>query len=314
MKTTHISFCLLGILGIGTFAMTPAFVRLAPRRWSAAPEDAARIARSRIAGVAARYSAAEAKDIAASRETIAGIINAARGQVSGKAAAATLPFRGLQNAAGCAAMGAKDKLSGGHELQGHIRRSLEPATGLLKSTRDKVLIEIATSRQNSLARANNYRKETLQFAETAGIDLAALRIKQSGVGEMAKAVDAAIAATISAEIGASLELLFIKPTMNILLRTLGPAIASAAGTLGAAGTACVADGPLPVGDIIGCVIALGGTAWTAHDIWKAVDENNRLPGKIEALLRQQLDALDETSARVLDQLEEGYRPLFALSS
>ena len=35
------------------------------------------------------------------------------------------------------------------------------------------------------------------------------------------------------------------------------------------GTACAAaDGPLPIGDFIGIVMAAGGTVWSAHDLYQ----------------------------------------------
>jgi len=95
------------------------------------------------------------------------------------------------------------------------------------------------------------------------------------------------------------------------VKVLGPPIATAAGTAGAAGTACVADGPLPIGDVIGAAIAFGGAAWTAKEIWQAVDEYNRLPAKIGVMLNAQLSELDTSAASAIDQLEEGYQPLFS---
>ena len=323
MNTTRTSFTLLGILVFGAVATTAAFVRVASFHSKTAAaaassiarsriaEESARLARARITEAAARYADAETAEIAASRNTIAGILADARAEVANKADIATQPFRGFGNATGCAAMGAKDKLCGGQELQDHIRRSLAPATDMLNSTREKILIEIATARLNSIARANNYRKEALQFAHDAGMDPALIDMKLPAIGEMANTLDHAIDKTISAEIGVSLELIFIKPTIEILMKVLEQAIATAAGTAGAAGTACVADGPLPIGDIIGAAIVLGGAVWTAHDVWQAVDENNRLPGKIETMLNAHLSHLDETATRALDQLEEGYQPQFS---
>lgn len=311
MKTNRTSIALLGILVIGAGAIVTTFNGLAPIHPSTDSDAAARIARVRITEAAMRYAGAETEDITATRNAIAGILAEARKEVSSKADVATQPFRGFGNASSCAATGAKDKLCGGQELQNHIRRSLEPATGLLHSTREKILVEIATTRQNSMARANDYRKETLQFARDAGMDPTLIDMKLPAIGEMAKRLDHAIDKTLSAEIGVSLELIFIKPTIKILMKVLGRAIATAAGTASAAGTACIADGPLPIGDIIGGTIVLGGSVWTAHDIWQAVDENNRLPGKIEAMLNAQLSGLDKTSASALDQMEEGYQALFS---
>jgi len=324
MKTTRTSIAIIGCLFIGAVAISIAFKRQTSSHSTtdtsttatsiidtATADTATAVARARIAEASSLYAAAEADDIAATRKTINDILAAARKEVSGKTDAATQPFRGFGNATSCAAMGAKDKLCGGHELQDHIRRSLEPATGLLTSTREKILVQIASARQNSMARVNDYRKETLQFARDAGMSPNELDTGLPAIGEMAKTLDHSVDQTISAGIGVSLEVIFIRSTITILVSVLEPAIATAAGTAGAAGTACVADGPFPIGKIIGATIAVGGTAWTAKEIWQAIDEINRLPGKIEGLLNEQIDSLDKAATGAIDQLEEGYRPLFA---
>ena len=69
--------------------------------------------------------------------------------------------------------------------------------------------------------------------------------------------------------------------------------------------------PSPVGKIIGATIAVGGSAWTAKEIWQAIAEINRLPGKIEGLLNEQLDSQEKAATGALDQIEAGFQPLLA---
>lgn len=308
MKPILISLLLLGVCSL-CFQIPRAHLAALG---SASGEDGAQhIARVRIAEASARYASAQAEEIAATRKTIAGILANARGLSHSKADIATQPFRGFGNATDCALMGAKDKLSGGNDLNDHIRCSMSPVTGLLASTRERILVEIAAARQKSMARVNDYRRETLQLAANAGIPEVERALDLPAVGKMTKTLEDSIDQTIAAELGASLELILIKPTIEILARVLGPAIATAAGTAGAAGTACVVDGPIPIGDIIAGVIALGGSAWAAMDIWRAVDLNNQLPGTVETMLNEQISQLESATTGILDQLDEGCRPLLS---
>ena len=74
---------------------------------------------------------------------------------------------------------------------------------------------------------------------------------------------------IDAGIACVIEAVCIRQTVAAAARVLGNAAARQAGTMVAGGTAAVADGPLPVGDIIGGLAIVGCTAWSAWDIYKA---------------------------------------------
>ena len=85
---------------------------------------------------------------------------------------------------------------------------------------------------------------------------------------------------------------------NVVMRLAGVALSSAvkrAGTsLAAGGTAAVVDGPLPIGDIVGAVLTVGGLSWAAYDIYVATkampDEMN---AKIQEAIMQTRTALEE---------------------
>ena len=105
-----------------------------------------------------------------------------------------------------------------------------------------------------------------------------------------------------ATVGLVLETVMIKTSYaaikNVVVRLAGVALSSAvkrAGTsLAAGGTAAVVDGPLPIGDIIGVVLTVGGLSWTACDIYVATktmpDEMN---AKIREAIMQTRKALEE---------------------
>ena len=85
---------------------------------------------------------------------------------------------------------------------------------------------------------------------------------------------------------------------NVVMRLAGVALASAvkrAGTsLAAGGTAAVVDGPLPIGDIIGAVLTVGGLSWTAYDIYAATKTMpEEMNSKIQEAIMQTRTALEE---------------------
>ncbi len=105
-----------------------------------------------------------------------------------------------------------------------------------------------------------------------------------------------------ATVSIALEAVMIKTSYtaikNVVMRLAGVALSAAvkrAGTsLAAGGTAAVVDGPLPIGDIIGAVLTVGGLSWAAYDIYVATktmpDEMN---AKIREAIMQTRTALEE---------------------
>ena len=94
----------------------------------------------------------------------------------------------------------------------------------------------------------------------------------------------AYALTKAYAIGAlSIEALFLHKTLASLYTILGSIVGRLAVSAGSGTTLAAADGPLPFGDILGVVLAAGGTAWSVYDINKA---SKQLPSELEALLRQ----------------------------
>ncbi|MBO7330138.1 MAG: hypothetical protein J6W00_15360 [Lentisphaeria bacterium] len=69
-------------------------------------------------------------------------------------------------------------------------------------------------------------------------------------------------------IGITLEIILIKETMRIIVKVGGHIAAKLISTTSAAAISATADGPLPVGDIIGAVLAIGGISWAAYDLYQ----------------------------------------------
>ena len=93
----------------------------------------------------------------------------------------------------------------------------------------------------------------------------------------------AVTSALYAAGGLALEAVFLKPTMDALQRVIGPLIGKIAAKLGVGATCAAADGPLPIGDTIGVILAVGGTAWSVHDL---LDLRRDLPDAIASALHQ----------------------------
>ncbi len=93
---------------------------------------------------------------------------------------------------------------------------------------------------------------------------------------------------------------------NVVMRLVGVALSSAVkragSSLATGGAAAVVDGPLPIGDIIGAVLTVGGLSWAAYDIYVATKKMpNEMNAKIQEAIKQTRTALEE---KVLENLQK----------
>ena len=91
----------------------------------------------------------------------------------------------------------------------------------------------------------------------------------------------ALSSQLYATAGLAIEGFFIRATLESCLAVAGRCAPQLTATLGASATCAAADGPLPIGDIIGAALAVGGTVWCCHDIYKA---HKALPANMTAAL------------------------------
>ena len=68
--------------------------------------------------------------------------------------------------------------------------------------------------------------------------------------------------------GLGMEAVFAKTLLRSISRVLGVIAARLAASWGGAAGLAAADGPLPIGDIVGVVMGVGGTVWSAYDLWQ----------------------------------------------
>ena len=109
--------------------------------------------------------------------------------------------------------------------------------------------------------------------------------------------------TLFALVGVAFEALFIRSTCSAIIRLFAGPVAKICGSMGVGGICAAADGPFPVGDAIGGMLAVGGLVWTAYDIY---DVTCVMPDK----LRTELDTgIAETREKLLDDSKSKAREL-----
>ena len=103
--------------------------------------------------------------------------------------------------------------------------------------------------------------------------------------------------------GVVIEAIFFRQTCNAIVKLFAKPVAKICGSLGAGGICAAADGPIPVGDIIGGVLAVGGLAWTAYDVY---DVTCVMPGELRSELNS---GIDETRSKLLEETRTRVREL-----
>ena len=90
--------------------------------------------------------------------------------------------------------------------------------------------------------------------------------------------------------GLGMEAVFAKTLVRSISQVLGAIAARMAASWGGAAGLAAADGPLPIGDIVGVVMGVGGTVWSAYDLWQC---KVRLPQEITQALNAAVDNFRE---------------------
>ena len=90
-----------------------------------------------------------------------------------------------------------------------------------------------------------------------------------------------------ASAGLAVEAVCIKATIDSCIRILARLTPKLASSWGLFGTLATTDGPLPIGDVVGAGLAIGGTAWCCMDLCKAY---KALPDELSEALRTAISA------------------------
>jgi len=270
------------------------------------PSREARVAEARreIAEIARTYEEVQGREVAAARRGVEGALAKARRLAPGSAEEAATPFQGLSNMVRCAFRGAADRIDGGERLQGYCEEALAPAVHLSVAAAGETDALLVAVHRVSVERANRFHDDTLALARDFGLEPAELRLGDGLARDWQRSLDGLFSKRRTAAIATGLEAALIGFTYRSIASLLASAIAKLAKTGSAAAIAAVADGPLPIGDAIAVVLAVGGTIWTVNDIRKAVKVGEALPGEIEQALLAEFASLDNAAQDYLRHLEQ----------
>lgn len=86
--------------------------------------------------------------------------------------------------------------------------------------------------------------------------------------------------------GTAIEIISARSTYMAIKKGLMPIVKKIVASLTAGAVSAGADGPLPIGDAIGGVIAIGGTAWTCYDFHKVT---KKLPRELKNEMNNMID-------------------------
>ena len=256
------------------------------------------------------------------------IIKSHRAKVWSASTRAAAPFQGIRNTGHTGCLAAIDmataqaeragvaNIKASNHLEKYTHDSMKPVLELVSGAIQKVRAEIDAHLAEITALRNRYQMETMQV-------LARHKLDHEGLGQAA--IDSVIASfeasmktaklNRNVTVSTTLEAALIASTYKIIYRVLAHIAGKLAGTASAAVIAAAADGPLPIGDIIGAIIAVGGLTWTATDIYKANREQRALPGKIDHQTQLSLSDLRSAAIRTIqdsclpDQIPPATLPL-----
>ena len=178
----------------------------------------------------------------------------------------------------------KDKMSKGNRTEQSIKRDLEADfyRGLYDA-RDKVNAHLVTFLKSAETERKSFQHELeveLDSIELPG-DEAFKCLLTDGGDRIEKSKRNLLEGQIAATISTVVEAACIRFTVNTVSRILGRAAARMAGSAAVGAGAALADGPFPVGDILGGVLVAGTTALSVRDVYQAT---KTLPTELEKTL------------------------------
>ncbi len=194
-----------------------------------------------------------------------------------------------------------DKIKGGNRVEKSINANLEQEYyNSLYAARDKVVASLEELVLNLDAVRKEYRfsmEKELALECLPGDESYEKHLKEYSAKIEEKKLALKSAQNVAA-ITTAIEVLLVRQTVAAVSRLLGRAVVRQVAALGTGAVAAIVDGPLPVGDIIGGLIAIGGLGFAAHDIYNATKV---LPMELRKALTETTDACEKECLReVLD--------------
>ncbi len=195
----------------------------------------------------------------------------------------------------------KDKLTGSHDFDTTLQDALkptvlEPCAHAYQVAND----QLSTLYLRLQVREMQYVQEIAALGREyhdVGLDHAAVfQELEKSLNNFQKLTVETQRNTIFAGIGVAIDSLFIRSTVSAAHKLFMGIIGKLAGSASTGAICAVADGPIPVGDIIGAVIVVGGTICTAKDIY---DVSCIMPKKLSAELNH---GLNQTKTNLLSEM------------
>lgn len=179
-----------------------------------------------------------------------------------------------------------DKFTDGNDTAADIESDLQscfyPAIYSAYDSSMAACSQLALDFERARARYRNAVDElSVEFGEELDVDFDHT-LEQSA--EKIEAVNSKLLeAQAVAALSVVLEAVCVRATVETISKTLAKTVARQAGTMAASVGAACADGPLPIGDIIGAVATVGCTFWSVWDIYSATET---IPAEFAASLRE----------------------------
>lgn len=243
------------------------------------------------------------------QEKITSIYASANSQAAACGFAAAQPLRGAGNVVGCISDGALDKLSGSKRLDHRITGALQPVVKFLSDTQRESGDQLKAHRHALLGLINEFQTRTLEMKDSG--NLTGPNPHDPTFAAIEQTARKACSQSQMAAISVAGECAFIQSTFNTVSRPLIPLIARQCGALSLGGGAALVDGPLPFGDILGALLAVGTTAWTAWDVSEVVKTFDELPGNITHNLTTELAGLQSASLEDLAKTDAACSAYFS---
>lgn len=207
----------------------------------------------------------------------------------------------------------------------HIEKPIEMAVKAYSDWAAKFQYELQKEEQAfSLDLALRSQKFKADISAIKTIDVT--KINES-IGRLVSDIQEHAKEAVFVSLGTVIEAIMIKSSYvaikQMAVKIVIVALSSVSTKLGATAVAAtgsaVADGPLPIGDIIGGVITIGGLTWTAYDIYKVTKTMpDEMKGGMmkainesrEALMRTGIDNLEKTRDDCLESADSRVKELY----
>jgi len=223
-------------------------------------------------------------------------------------------FEGFKNTWNITYKLAKDNLFDTHEAEKYVNEATIPAQEELKEISEYINKVLKSAVSDSDKEFQELHKDLVVYLDSEHLTANDLKIG-SAINEMNSKIlnqsEQIASLNIIATVKIAAEAFLIHETVKavkVILRTI---VQKGSKTIIAAGTAVVANGPLPKGEFIGAVIAVGGAASTAMDIWQAVKEMEQLREKIKKGIARSLDDIEQKADDSLRSLQNAHIQIYS---